>query len=132
MKEMKIEVFRLKQTKQSITGDMYLNGEFFCYTLEDIIREEKVYGETAIDTGTYTVKLTMSNRFKRIMPLLLNVPKFEGIRIHGGNTHKNTHGCILVAFNKINDDYIQGTAEAKLTEKLKGYDKITITIKNSF
>lgn len=122
---------------RNIIGDLFLNdndkykNEFFCYTLEDEKRADglKVYGETAIPNGTYNVKLTMSNRFKRIMPLLLDVKGFSGVRIHGGNTSKDTHGCPLVAFNT---DYskIWGTAEKKLTSILKDYEFITLTIED--
>lgn len=122
------------KTDRNIIGDLFIDGEFFCYTLEDEIRPEgvKIYGETCIDAGRYKVILNKSNRFKRIMPLLLNVPRFEGIRIHGGNTSKDTHGCPLVAFNT---DYkkIWGTAEKELTKRLQeSEDEIYITIKNSF
>lgn len=116
---------------RNIIGDLFIDGEFFCYTLEDERRADgvKVYGETAIPTGTYNVKLTKSNRFKRLMPLLIDVPLFSGIRIHGGNTSKDTLGCILVAFNT---DYkkIWGTAEKYLTKELKEADYITITIED--
>jgi hypothetical protein len=116
---------------RNIIGDLFINGEFFCYTLEDEKRADgvKVYGETAIPVGTYTVKLTKSNRFKRLMPLLLDVPLFKGIRIHGGNTSKDTLGCILVAFNT---DYkkIWGTAEKFLTKELQEAEYITITIED--
>jgi len=70
--------------------------EFICYTLEDAIRDKKIKNETAIKAGTYTVIVTMSPRFKKELPLLLNVPEFSGVRIHGGNTEKNTEGCVLV------------------------------------
>jgi hypothetical protein len=122
---------------RNIIGDLFLNdndkykNEFFCYTLEDEKRADglKVYGETAIPNGIYNVKLTMSNRFKRLMPLLLDVKGFSGVRIHGGNTSKDTHGCPLVAFNT---DYnkIWGTAEKKLTSILKNYEFITLTIED--
>ena len=116
---------------RNIIGDLFIDGEFFCYTLEDERRADgvKVYGETAIPTGTYNIKVTKSNRFKRLMPLLLDVPLFKGIRIHGGNTSKDTLGCILVAFNT---DYkkIWGTAEKYLTKELKEADYITITIED--
>ncbi len=116
---------------RNIIGDLFIDGVFFCHTLEDEKRADglKVYGETAIPAGIYNVKLTISNRFKRLMPLLLDVEGFKGIRIHGGNTSKDTHGCPLVAFNT---DYkkIWGTAEKKLTAKLKEADFITISIED--
>lgn len=116
---------------RNIIGDLFIDSVFFCHTLEDEKRKDglKVYGETAIPAGIYNVKLTMSNRFKRLMPLLLDVEGFKGIRIHGGNTSKDTHGCPLVAFNT---DYkkIWGTAEKKLTAKLKEADFITISIED--
>jgi hypothetical protein len=118
---------------RNIIGDLFIDGEFFCHTLEDEKRADglKVYGETAIPTGVYNVKVTMSNRFKRLMPLLLDVEGFRGIRIHGGNTSKDTHGCPLVAFNT---DYkrIWGTAEKKLTAILKNAEYVTISIEDRF
>lgn len=82
-------------------GKLYVDGVKFCDTLEDKVRPygEKVYGETAIPYGEYKVIITYSQRFKRPLPLLLNVPMFEGIRIHPGNTAVDTHGCILVGVN---------------------------------
>ncbi len=116
---------------RNIIGDLFIDGVFFCHTLEDEKRADglKVYGETAIPSGTYNVKVTMSNRFKRLMPLLIDVPMFKGIRMHGGNTSKDSHGCPLVAFNT---DFkkIWGTAERKLTAKLKEADFITISIED--
>jgi len=131
---MEINVYRHTynvKKDRNIIGDLFINGEFFCYTLEDEKRADgvKVYGETAIPTGTYNVLLTKSNRFKRLMPLIVDVPMFSGIRIHGGNTSKDTLGCILVAFNT---DYkkIWGTAEKYLTNELKEGENITITIED--
>ena len=69
---------------------------FICHTLEDVQRDVKIKAETAIPWGMYKVVITMSNRFKRKLPLLLDVPNFEGVRIHGGNTEADTHGCILL------------------------------------
>jgi hypothetical protein len=140
---MNIQVIRETFTSKSTIGKMYIGGRFFCYTLEDVDRdknkdgdlndagEQKVYGETAIPKGVYSVTLTMSNRFKVVMPLLNNVPGFEGIRIHNGNTSEHTHGCLLVGESK-GKDFIGGSkmAFAKLMDILsKIKEKITIEIK---
>jgi hypothetical protein len=95
---MRLLLQREPSTKQSTPGKLFIDGQFECHTLEDIVRPRgvKVYGKTAIPAGTYQVVLTMSPRFKRVLPLLLNVPGFEGIRIHPGNKAEDTEGCILV------------------------------------
>jgi len=93
---MKIQIKRLHKTDKSTIGELTINGKFECYTLEDIERDVKIKSETAISKGTYKVIINQSNRFKRLMPLLLNVPNFEGVRIHAGNTNHDTEGCILV------------------------------------
>lgn len=95
---------RYKFTDTCTLGKLYINGNFFAHTLEDVYRGEiyanpslKVKGKTAIDFGRYKVTVTMSNRFKKELPLLHDVPQFEGVRFHGGNTHEDTEGCVLVA-----------------------------------
>ena len=109
---MLIEVKRLYKKADYTIGKMYIDGEYFCDTLEDTdrgltqimtlseIKEVKEYGCTAIPTGRYPVAYTYSPRFKQHLPLLLNVPAFEGVRIHSGNTHKDTEGCILLGVNR--------------------------------
>lgn len=87
-------------------GKLYVDNVFQCYTLEDKEREEKIYGKTAIPRGTYKVILDMSTRWKRIMPHILNVSNFEGVRIHSGNTSLDTDGCILVGEEWKGGDFI--------------------------
>ena len=106
---MKLKLERYNLTEQYTEGKLYINDKFFCYTLEDKARdlnkdgdlldegEGKVWGQTAIPYGTYTVLLTHSPKFKTLLPLLLNVKHFKGIRIHAGNDPIHTHGCILLA-----------------------------------
>ena len=131
--DMKLLLKRSSHSDKSTIGKLFLDGEFFCHTLEDVTRPEKVYGETAIPEGTYKVKITYSPRFKRDLPLLLNVPKFEGIRIHAGNTAKDTEGCILVGDLAGQDIVWQSRAAFnRLFDKLKAAqsagEEITIEV----
>jgi hypothetical protein len=103
---MEIKVVREQYRPGCTIGRMYLDGVFECFTLEDGIRTNKVYGETAIPAGSYPVIVNYSPRFKVSLPLIRNVPNFEGVRIHPGNTPANTLGCILVGRN-----WKQGTEE---------------------
>lgn len=91
-----LEVFRTPSTDKCTLGKLFIDGIDTCYTLEDVVREEKIYGETAIPAGRYRVLITHSNRFQRDLPLLVDVPNFTGVRIHAGNRAEDTHGCILV------------------------------------
>lgn len=101
---MLLEVKRLYKKDTHTIGVLVVDGEKFSDTLEDKVRdlksEKKVYGETAIPAGKYKVVMSMSSKFKRVMPYLENVPQFTGIMIHPGNTIKDTLGCILVGENK--------------------------------
>lgn len=83
-------------------GRMYLDNVFFCHSCEDEDRfleggvVEKVHGRTAIPRGKYRLITSFSNRFQRVLPLVVDVPGFSGIRIHGGNRAEDSLGCILV------------------------------------
>lgn len=101
---MKLKLKRQDYSDSRTIGRLSIDGEDFCWTLEDAVRTgPKVYGKTAIPAGTYAVKLTMSPRFARILPLLIDVPGFDGVRIHPGNTAADTEGCLLVGTGRTND-----------------------------
>ena len=126
---MKIQIKRLHKTENATIGEMTIDGKFECYTLEDKERDVKIKSETAIPKGTYKVIINQSNRFKKLMPLLLNVPNFEGVRIHPGNSNHDTEGCILVGQSR-SVDYITKSRKAYeiLFTKMKLAKEITLTI----
>lgn len=97
---MKLVVERIWKTNTFTLGELWIDGKSFCDTMEDRIRPDgkKVMNETAIPEGTYKVILSYSPRFKRILPEVLSVPNFTGIRIHKGNSSKDTSGCLLVGY----------------------------------
>src|SRR5262245_52367067 len=97
---MQLQLVRNAFTDNSTIGELSVDGEFECFTLEDPVRPVKIKGETAIPAGTYEVAVTFSNKFQKLLPLLMNVPNFDGIRIHTGNTPADTLGCILVGQGK--------------------------------
>lgn len=109
-----------KYKKIATMGEMYVNGHFLGYTLEDLPRPFKIAKETCIPEGTYRIKVTYSTRFKRDMPqiysvcekdtLLVNVKgmTFSGVRIHGGNDVSNTEGCPLLGENTNEEDRVWG------------------------
>lgn len=98
---MKILLERKILNDEYTLGEMSIDGEFCFYTCEDAVRDKKIKGETAIPYGIYEVVLTWSNRFQKVLPLLKDVPNFEGIRIHSGNTKEDTEGCILVGLTRL-------------------------------
>lgn len=103
------------------------------FTVEDVVRDEKIYGETAIPAGTYNLTIDMSPHFGKLLPLLLDVPGYEGVRIHSGNTAADTKGCIIpglirtengVAKSRDAMDKIQPMIQAALDRG----EEVTLTI----
>lgn len=98
---MKLTLIREKCTTTYTAGRLLADGVDFCLTLEDIDRRieaggKKIPGDTCIPRGTYPVVIDFSRRFRREMLHVLDVPQFDGIRIHAGNTVADTEGCILL------------------------------------
>ena len=136
---MQLKLNRIFKTNTFTIGELYINEKYVTDTLEDRVRPEgeKVYGKTAIPEGTYEVKLTHSPRFKKILPEILNVPNFSGIRIHTGNSSKDTEGCILVGtWDGEKEDWVGSSKIAfdelmtLLEEATDNKEKITITVKS--
>lgn len=106
---MLIVVDRLQKDEDVTISGITVDGEWQCWGLEDPVREVpgqpvstwKIHGKTAIPAGRYKVIIDMSVRFKRLLPLLLDVPGYSGVRIHAGNTAADTEGCILVGNERL-------------------------------
>lgn len=106
---MKLLLERLQKDSDVTIGALSIDGDFECWVCEDPVREVpgqpvsswKIHSETAIPAGTYKIDITMSVRFKRDLPLLIDVPGFSGIRIHPGNTPVDTDGCLLPGADRL-------------------------------
>lgn len=123
---MDIAIKRIYKGAEYTIGRLSIDGKYFCDTLEDTVRAPgvKVRGKTAVPAGRYRVVLSESPRFKRILPLLVDVPNFEGVRIHPGNTAEDTEGCLLVGFNQAKGKVVASRATfQKLFEKLWAADQ---------
>lgn len=134
---MKLLLRRIAMRDEYTIGRLYIDGEYICDTLEDrvrdLTREPKVPGQTAIPAGTYEVVVNISPKFRRLLPRLLNVPHFDGILIHRGNTAADSAGCILVGENKevgrvINSTHWERRITDTLLEAQTANHNITITI----
>ena len=138
---MKLEVKRVAKQSTYTIGKLFIDGEYFCDTLEDVCRgltqdmteaqiaQIKVKGQTAIPSGTYKVDITFSQKFKKYLPILENVKGFEGIRIHSGNDSDDTEGCLLVGKNKAKGQVLESRDTFnKLMSKIWNDKNITITI----
>ena len=135
---MEILIKREYKKKDYTIGKMYINGEYFCDTLEDTdrglkqdmplseLKELKEYGRTAIPTGEYVLTTEYSNRFEKMLPLIHNVPAFEGVRIHSGNTHEDTEGCILVGKNRAKGKVLDSRKTMSEFMRIIGYSECVI------
>lgn len=138
---MELTLNRIFLGNSATIGELYIDKKYIADTLEDRVRPEgeKVYGKTAIPEGTYEMVLSYSPRFKKILPEILNVPNFTGIRIHCGNSSADSSGCILVGtWDGEKEDWVSDSKVAfnKLMSLLQkaadNKEKITITINNSW
>jgi hypothetical protein len=137
---MHLRLIREPSFNGATLGSLYIDGHRYCEVLEDQLREQpgvpvaqwKVKAQTAIPAGRYKVTLTPSARFKMVLPLLLDVPGFEAIRIHGGNTHADTEGCLLVGRVRWPPDRISDCAPARdhLISEIAKAGECWITIEN--
>lgn len=113
-------------------GKLYINKEFFCSTIEDkyrdLSKEKKVYGETCIPFGTYKVIINMSPKYGRLMPRLLDVPHFDGILIHYGNTEQDSAGCVIVGKRSGQKVINSRDTFNRLFARLEKYSNIKIEI----
>ena len=139
---MKLELIRIANRPTYCIGKLYIDGVWFCDTIEDTDRglddsmsvdeilKKKIKGETAIPTGIYKIEITYSPKYKRMMPLILGVKGYSGIRIHSGNTSKDTEGCLLVGKNtKVGMVTDSRNTYQRLFAKLQNAKDITIEIK---
>lgn len=111
---------RIARKRGYTVGRLYADGRYVCDTLEDEVREVKVAGRTAIPAGRYRVVVNVSPKFGRELPRLLDVPGFEGILIHRGNTPEDTAGCILVGENRVKGKVVNSTPhEVEVTGMVK-------------
>jgi len=142
---MKITVARAPSQASATIGKLCIDGLFACYTLEDQIREIpgqsveswKVHGNTAIPAGTYRVTLETSNRFGPDTLTLRDVPGFQFIRMHAGNTSEDTEGCLLLGMQATDHSLMGGTSrpavalvKGEVTRALVRGEQVTIEITN--
>lgn len=138
---MKLRLVRRVIKNGFVEGKLYVNDVFECFTVEDTDRKleaggTKVQNQTAIPKGEYKVIMSRSARFKKVLPEVLNVPGFTGVRIHAGNSSKDTEGCIIVGSvnTKDDDDWVGGSVVAisrllpKLNKAFKAGEPITIEV----
>jgi hypothetical protein len=141
METLELLLQRKIHNKTSTEGNLLVDANWFCHTIEDVVRAKpnewkpslKVYGKTAIPYGRYQVLVTYSNRFKRDLTAVLNVPDFEGIRIHNGVNETSSAGCIIVSYKAakgklINERNAMNDLCNKVQAATKAGKKVWLTI----
>jgi hypothetical protein len=133
---MEIKIERVQCDPDVTIGSMSVDGDWEAWTCEDVVRPAgagKVPGNTAIPAGTYQVIVTYSPHFKQDLPLLVNVPNFEGVRIHSGNTPADTEGCLLVGHDRYSKSighsrFAFAALFTKITDAVRRGEKISLEI----
>jgi len=128
---MKLKVIREHRNDVCTIGSLFINGVFFCYTLEDkdrglkqsdsllFIQTKKIFGLTAIPLGFYKLTVNQSPKFKRMLPRILEIKGFDGVLLHRGNTADHSFGCILIGYKKGHNSIFESTkAETDLVNRL--------------
>lgn len=136
---MRLTLTRFARDNDATIGKLEVDGDFTCYTCEDIVRPPgvKIPGSTAIPAGVYPVQITWSPRFQQDMPLLIGVPGFSGVRIHPGNTANDTDGCILPGMERSGDTVIRSKQAyailfREIKEALMAHEDVVIEVINQF
>ena len=133
---MHLRVIREPSTAAATLGILLIDGVFACWTLEDVVRPVKIPGEAAIPAGRYDVRLSLSQRFQKVLPELLAVPGYSGIRVHAGNGAGDTQGCVLVGRKRTTNGVLESKlALMEVMEHLRrattAGDPITISIEDA-
>lgn len=124
---MKLKLQRYLFAKDYTMGLLFIDDIYFCDTIEDKYRgqdlsQTKVAGETCIPYGVYTVEINFSPKYKKNMPQILDVPYFTGVRIHSGNSAKDSFGCVIVGVKSNNGEVL---------ESRKTYNELMRRLENS-
>lgn len=139
-------LLRQQSDKHRTHGDLFLDGDWECFTLEDVVRadpdastqenEAKIPGETAIPAGIYELELVDSPHFGPDTISLKRVPGYVDVRIHAGNTEADTRGCLIVGQARADASVLHSRAalaelKAKVVPRLKAGEKMFIEIKDA-
>lgn len=131
---MELKLDRYDKNDKRTISNLYVDDKWECYVLEDPVRPVKIKGKTAIPAGRYRIIINMSQRFKKLLCLLLGVPNYEGIRIHSGNDADDTEGCLIPGKGRLEDKVFNSKVavaalQNKIQDALNRKEEVWITIK---